>query len=610
MIRIERGLLMNAKTLALLAALALPALAEESRSVGTALGKYDAERQAASLLPVDARLAMWIWSDKYVYQQGEQLTLRWTVKPNNDRYPYTIVAYRQNNQNGRKFYVPAGNETPTDIFGNTVSQGFQPTVLAAAEKRILLGAGGLLGGAVTIPAEFGMHTIVVELRDYTGTRIIQSRYMKIGVVEQIEDLRGVIDSARTLTNNRAYRVNGVVTVRNVTLTIQPGTFIIGAPGSQPPSLLLITRSARLVANGTRSRPIVMTSSRPFGERQRGDWGGLIVLGRAPVNTGANTGGGTNNAGEFFIEGLPRSEDTIYGGNDPTHDCGSLRYVRVEYAGSIFSPNNEANSFTWGGCGNRTVSEYLQAIYGLDDSFEWFGGTNDGKYLIGGLGADDFLDFQLGWTGRVQFGIFYQSPNDRGNRCVEGDNSEFNQAAEPYSNPVIYNITCVGSGQPGFDEGNSPGLFLRRGSRGSINNAISTNFWSAGAFVDGTATQAQIDNGQLSMNGVLLWDNNLGSTPPGANTLAGQVDAALLTFAQGTRGNGRNFLVQNPRYARAFEYSDPDWRGLFGSPIFRAGWVSPPNDGFFDQSARFIGGVGDDAWWEEWTSFLQESDIRP
>lgn len=606
----ERGLLMTAKALTLLTALALPGLAAESKGLGTALGKYDAERQAASLLPVDPRLSMWIWSDKYVYLQGEQLTLRWTVKPNNDRYPYTVVAYRQNNQNGRKFYVPAGNETPTDIFGNTVDQGFQPTVLAAAEKRVLLGAGGLLGGAVTIPAEFGMHTIVIELRDYTGTRIIQSRYMKIGVVEQIEDLRGVIDSARTLTNNRAYRLNGVVTVRNSTLTIDPGTFVIGAPGSQPPSLLLVARSARLVANGTKSRPVVMTSSRPFGERQRGDWGGVLILGRAPINVGANVGGGTNNAGEFFIEGLPRSEDTVYGGNDPTHDCGSLRYVRIEYAGSIFSPNNEANSFTWGGCGSRTVSEYLQAIYGLDDSFEWFGGSNNARYLIGGLGADDYVDFQLGYTGKIQFGLFYQSPNDRGNRGIEGDNSEYNQAAEPFSNPTMFNLTFVGSGQPGFDEGNAPAIFLRRGSRGSFNNIIGTNFSSSGLVVADAATQAEVEGGRISMNGILLWNNNLGLNPPGANTLAVQVDPAILTFAQGTRGNGRNFLVADPRLTRPFEYSDPDWRGLFGSPIFRAGWVSPPNDGFFDQTARFIGGVGEDDWWEEWTSFLQDPDIRP
>ncbi len=604
----ERGFLMNAKTLALLAAMALPGLAAESKSVGVALGQHDAERQAASLVQVDARLSAYIWSDKYVYQPGEQLTLRWTVKPNNDRYPYTVVAYRQNNQNGRKFYVPAGNETPTDIFGNTLDQGFQPTVLEGADKRVLLGAGGLLGGPVTIPAEFGMHTIVIEFRDYTGTRIIMSRYMKIGVVEQTEDLRGIIDSARTLTNNRAYRLNGVVTVRNVTLTIEPGTFIIGAPGSQPPSLLLITRTARLNAIGSKSRPIVFTSSRPFGERQRGDWGGVLVLGRAPVNVGANTGGGTNQAGEFFVEGLPRSEDTIFGGTDTTHDCGTMRYVRSEYAGSIFAPNNESNSFVWSGCGSRTVAEYLQAIYGLDDSFEWFGGSMNAKYLIGGLGADDYVDFQLGYTGKVQFGIFYQSANDRGNRCIEGDNSEFNQAAEPYSNPTMFNLTCVGSGQPGVDEGNSPGIYLRRGSRGSFNNIISTNFSSSGAFVDGTATQAQVDNNTLTMNGVLLWNNGRGTSQP--NTLAGQVDAAILTFAQGTRGTGRNFLVQNPGLMRPFEFSDPDWRGMFGSPIFRAGWVAPPNDGFFDQSARFIGGVGDDAWWEEWTSFLQDSDIRP
>jgi hypothetical protein len=110
-----------------------------------------------------------------------------------------------------------------------------------------------------------------------------------------------------------------------------------------------------------------------------------------------------------------------------------------------------------------------------------------------------------------------------------------------------------------------------------------------------------------LNGVLLWNNGRGSNAP--NTIAGQVDAAALTFAQGTRGQGRNFLVGDPNMRRPFEYSDPDFRGLFASPIYRAGWVSAPADGFFE-NARFIGGVGDDMWWEEWTSFLVDRDIRP
>jgi hypothetical protein len=590
----------------ILAAASLPLMAAKSGTLAT-VNAADAARFATDYVSPSSGVAMWIWSDKYVYEPGQSLTLRWTVKTNNDLYPYTIVAYRQNNQNGRRYYLPQGSEEPADIFRNTVAQGFQPARVSAADRQVLLGANGLLGGAATIPNEPGMHTLVVQLRDYTGTRVLKSAYMKIGVVTGFEDLQGNIDSNRTLVNTRAYRLRGVVLVRNnAVLTVEPGTFIFGQPGSQPPSVLVVTKNGRIEANGTRSRPIVMTSSQAFGNRQRGDWGGLILLGRAPVNVGANTSTG-NAAGEFFIEGLPATEETKYGGSDANHNCGTLRYVRVEYAGAILSPNNETNSFTWGGCGKGTVSEYLQAHYGLDDAFEWFGGTADAKYLVAGLHADDFVDFQLGYTGRVQFGVFYQSNDARGNRGLEGDNSEYDQAALPRSNPVMYNLTFFGSGAPGFDEANAPGLYLRRGSAGSFNNMIVSNFSSTGIQVDGASTLGQVDANALTMNGILLWRNGLATNAP--NTLQGQVEANTLSFAQGTRGTGRNFVVADPILRRPSELSDPDWMPGFGSPVYRATWIAPPDDGFFDQSANFIGAFGTVNWTEEWVSWLQEEDVR-
>jgi len=576
------------------------------------LAGADSEIEKAALGQPASTATMYIWADKYVYQPGEQLTLRWTVRPNQDLYPYTIVLYRQNNQTGVKTYLPGNSQDVTDIYGNTASQGFRVSRLPEVTRGVLVGDGGLVSPTpVTIPDEPGMHTFVVQLRDYTGGRVIRSAYFKIGVVTEFVNLSGNIESDLTLVNTKAYRLSGAVFVRNnAVLTIEPGTFIFGQPGSQPPSVLVVTRNGRIVANGTRSRPIVMTSSQPFGQRQRGDWGGLILLGRAPINVAAGAASQTNQDGEFYVEGLPASEDTVYGGGpspDPNHNCGSLRYVRVEYAGSIFAPNNEANSFTWAGCGKATVAEYLQAIYGLDDSFEWFGGTSDAKYLVGAFGADDYIDWQLGYTGRIQFGVFYQSPDSRGNRGIEGDNSEYNQSATPLSKPVLYNLTFIGSGQAGVDEANSPGIYLRRGSGGEINNALMTNFFSAGVFIDGSSTQSQIDNGNIKMDGVLLWNNGLGASAP--NTLEGQVDVNMLTFAQGSRGNGRNFVVADPMLRRPFDYSDPDFRPMALSPVFRAGWVQPPDDGFFDQTATWIGAFGSIDWTEEWTNFLQDSDIR-
>ncbi len=566
-------------------------------------------KSAANFDSYETGTAAWIWSDKYVYQPGEQLTLKWSVRTYGEYFPFTLVVYRQNNQTGEKVYYPKGTTTPTDLLGHTVEQGFQPFLFADTDKGVLLGDGGLVGGAVTIPDEPGMHTMVVELRDSAGLRILKSIYMKIGVVSGYVDVSGNIEQDTTWVNTKAYRLSGVVFVRSgATLTIEPGTFVIGQPGSQPPSILIVTRNGKINAAGTRSRPIVMTSSVDFGSRARGDWGGLILLGKAPINVGANAGSKGNSAGEFYIEGLTASEDTLYGGSDSTHNCGTLSYVRVEYAGSIFAANNESNSFTFGGCGTGTTADHLQAIYGLDDSFEWFGGTMNAKYLIGGLGADDYVDYQLGYTGKIQHGIFYYDADNKGNRGIEGDNSEYDQAATPLSKPTMYNLTFIGGGEPGYDEANAPGIFLRRGTGGSFNNILVTNFYSTGFYVDGTSTVAQLSAGNLTANGIVLWGNSIGDGTP--ETLEGQVGSAALTFAQGTVGSGKNFVVADPQLRRASELSDPDFRPLLSSPLLRATWVQPPDDGFFDQSARYAGGAGDRVWWEEWTNFLQDDKIKP
>jgi hypothetical protein len=558
------------------------------------------------------KLSMWIWSDKYVYQPNQSLTLKWTVKTNGDLYPYTVFVYRQNNQTGVKTYFPGGSTAPTDIEGNTLSQGFQPMQMSDVTKGVLIGSGGKFP-ALTIPSgQVGMHNLVVQLRDYTGTRPLKTAYMKIGVVTKLKDLTGDITTDTTLTNDTLWTLKGGVFVKNdATLTIEPGTFIFGAPGT-PPSLLLVTQSGKIMAKGTKSRPIVMTSSQPFGQRKRGDWAGLVMLGKAPINVGANTAGNTNDAGTFYIEGLNTSPDGLYGGKDPKHNCGTLEYVRVEFSGFILSPNNEINSFTWGGCGSDTVADHLQANFGLDDTFEWFGGTMDAKYLMGSNGRDDYTDFQLGFVGRIQFVIGYQNPDQPGNRGIEGDNSEYDAAATPYSSPTIYNATYIGTGNPGYDESDAPGIFLRRGARGSFNNIVVTNFYSACMEIfpdkDGS-TAAQADAGRLTMNGILCYHNNIGGN--GDNTLAGQItEPYSLAYAQGQKGNGagKNFMVADPMLTRPFEYSDPDFGTLFGSPVFRAGWVQPPDDGFFDQSAQFVGAMGDVDWTEEWTSFLVDKDI--
>ena len=183
---------------------------------------------------------------------------------------------------------------------------------------------------------------------------------------------------------------------NATLTIQPGTVIIGDTTNK--GALIIERGSQLLAAGTATCPIVFTSSRKPNFRKRGDWGGVILLGRGPLNTPT---------GEANIEGIPPSDDTKYGGGanpDPNDNSGVLKYVRIEFAGVALAPNNEINGLTMGAVGAGTTIDYVQVSYSNDDSYEWFGGTVNCKHIIAFRGIDDDFDTDNGYSGKVQFAM--------------------------------------------------------------------------------------------------------------------------------------------------------------------------------------------------------------
>lgn len=599
---------MQKRSLILVGALLLPSLAAAAGKSGFESVSYtEARREAEALAQVDTSAAVWIWANKVVYQPGDPLTLRWTSKPNNDLYPYTLFAYRINNQTGVKTYLPGNSAEVTDIFGNTAAQGFRITRLPEASKQVLVGAGGILvSSPAAIPNEPGMHTLKFEMRDFTATRVIKTAYFKISVVTEFVNVSGNIDSSTTWVNTRAYRLSGIVFVRNnAVLTIEPGTVILGQPSAPPnPSTLVVARTGRINARGTRSRPIIMTSSRDVGQRERGDWGGLILLGSARINAAAETG----------IEGLPDTPDSRYGGANDNHNCGALRYLRVEFAGAVLAPANEVNGITWGGCGKETVSEFLQVHYGFDDNFEWFGGANDAKHLVSTYARDDHFDWQLGWTGRFQYGAAVAN-GDFGNRGIEADNLSNPQDAQPVSNPTLYNLSFIGNPLSIEEDVNAnAGIWLRRGTAGTLRNIVVYDWNQTGIEIRDTGTVNQISGGNLKLDGLLLWNNGRDRQGGAVNSLEGQVGspntpAAVLTPLRTWVSGSPRVFVEDPKMIRPLEYSDPDFRPGQASPLWKAGWVQPPDDGFFDQSARFLGAFGDINWTEEWTIFHVETDLR-
>ena len=245
-----------------------------------------------------------------------------------------------------------------------------------------------------------------------------------------------------------------------------------------------------------------------------------------------------------------------------------------------------------------------------------------SHLVGTYGADDCLDFQLGTTGKAQYAVCIQSPDRNGARGVEGDNSQFNElAATPWTNPSFYNLTLIGIDATGTEDNPTNAIHLRRGARAKINNSLILRWRGPAILLNDANTQAQATGGNIRMNGILVWnariDPSLGG-PSGANqtlqqNIANNSPSAAQTFTlnylNGSPAGAVNTLVRNPMLHRPFEYSDPDFTAMFGSPVFRTGWVQPPDDGFYDQSARFIGAFGDVEWTEEWTMWLVESDIQ-
>ncbi|MEI6851306.1 MAG: T9SS C-terminal target domain-containing protein, partial [Bacteroidota bacterium] len=203
-------------------------------------------------------------------------------------------------------------------------------------------------------------------------------------------IKDSVATSQTWTNDHIYLIQGFVYVVNgVTLTIQPGTIIMG-DHTFTGSSLIIEKGGKINAIGTPIQPIVFTSDMPAGSRTRGDWGGIILCGKAPINPAG---------GSSQVEGGPRS---FYGGTDSNDNSGTLQYVRIEFAGYPFQVNKEINGLTFGGVGKGTTIDHIQVSYSNDDSYEWFGGKVNCKYLIAFRGLDDEFDTDYGFSGKLQY----------------------------------------------------------------------------------------------------------------------------------------------------------------------------------------------------------------
>lgn len=314
-----------------------------------------------------------------------------------------------------------------------------------------------------------------------------------------EVLEGDINTDKTLDASKKYLLRGFVNVNApATLTIPAGTIIYGEKSSK--GTLIINRGAKIIAEGTPQRPIVFTSQQPIGNRGAGDWGGIIIAGKASLNVPGGTA---------TIEG---GTGTIYGGGDNPDDddnSGIIKYVRIEFPGIAFLPDNEINGLTLAGVGRGTTIEYVQVSYSGDDSFEFFGGTVNCKYLIAFKGIDDDYDTDFGYRGMCQFLVGYRDPNIAdisGSNGFESDNDGTGTLNTPRTQPIYSNVTLIGPlSTPDFIQFNpnyKRGMHLRRSTLTSVYNSIIMGY-PVGLLIDGQNSADGAISGELQIRNTII-----------------------------------------------------------------------------------------------------------
>jgi hypothetical protein len=310
---------------------------------------------------------------------------------------------------------------------------------------------------------------------------------------------GSLTANTTWTANNVYLLNGFVYVPSgITLTIEAGTVIRGDKTNK--GTLIVEMGGKLIAKGTKLKPIVFTSNQAAGSRATGDWGGVILLGKSAINPA----GGTST-----IEGGVGR--TFGGGASPVLDdnSGVLEYVRIEYPGIAFEPNNEINGLTMGGVGSGTTLNYIQVSFSGDDSFEWFGGTVNAKHLIAYQGLDDDFDTDYGYNGMIQFAVAVRNPNvadEAGDsNGFESDNDGTGSTAEPFTNAIFSNFSLYGpaaTSETTVSSFHKRGMYIRKNSRLSVYNSVIAG-WVIGLQIKDASTQAAATANTLQIENTLI-----------------------------------------------------------------------------------------------------------
>jgi hypothetical protein len=398
---------------------------------------------------------------------------------------------------------------------------------------------------------------------------------------------GTITEDTTFTADKQWLLRGGVfigdDVNPTTLTIEPGTTVFGENSTR--GMLVIRRSSKINAAGTAADPIVFTSSKNPGSRARGDWGGLIINGRAPINNCAD-------AEATVCEQFGEGGTGFFGGDDPNDDSGVLEYVRVEFAGTLISPDNELNGIAFQAVGRNTTIDFIQVHMNADDGVEFFGGTAEWKHIVVTGVGDDSLDWTDGWTGKGQYFVAQQY-EDSGDNGIEADNNGENNDATPRSKPILSNLTLIGSPA---STASDFGALLREGTAGEIHASLFTGFNAACLSMAQAATLQQAASGELMMASSLV-DCDVSFETDDDN---GEVTTPNIAAFFAAAGDNVEDLAD---LEQPFDAVAPNFVPKASSAA-RTGGVTP-SDAFFD-AVTFRGGVDPaDDWTAGWTTSEQD-----
>ncbi len=427
----------------------------------------------------------------------------------------------------------------------------------------------------------------------------------------LNDASGIknITGTVTLDSTKVYLLNSFCVVRSGGKLIIPAGTVIRAIAdlTATPKLyavIQVERGGMIYVNGTPTNPVVMTSNKASGSRERGDWGGLVLCGKAPNNQGLDVQlEGFNNVSIDNTLG-------IHGGNVEDDNSGSVKYLRIEYAGLAFEPNKEVNSLTLGSVGTKTVIEGVQASFGNDDAFEWFGGAVNCKRLIAFKTTDDDFDTDFGYRGAVQFAIAVKDTNyfdlswnapsgASTSETFESDNDAAGSGKLPLTSAIFSNVTCVGpvSLDKTYNDLSSThkgafrrGARIRRNSRLSIVNSVFMGYRNFIMFDgDSVLNAAGVKSSTFSEQNNIIRNNFIANTAaaaaPGAtNTGLAEVDskntpAAFDTWLRDTKNAN---LIDDVTYSAGKILVDPKSES---APDFR-----PVTDSKISTLARFDASV--------------------